>query len=383
MTLLAWVMLAFLSAMVGLAIELFRGLGRIGRLAMQPRREHQGAPLVSLIVAARDEARGIEAAARSLLALHYPALEIIAVDDRSSDATGQILEQLARTDSRLSVVHVRELPRGWLGKNHALSVGAAAARGDWLLFADADIVMQPDALERALGYAEHEGLDHLAVMPDIRVPGLLLQAFCTAFLCWGTVLLRPWKVRDPRSWRSVGIGAFNLVRRTCYVRAGGHEPIRLRPDDDLKLGKLLKRSGARSDILLGRGLLSVEWYHSVPELIDGLMKNSFAVVEYRTLPMLAGVPLYLVAGLGAPVALALGHGPVRWLAALAVLLQLGVMLRGTRETATPRRAALLYPVVGVLFAWIVLRALALTLSRRGIVWRGTYYPLAELRKNKI
>ncbi|HEV8600270.1 MAG TPA: glycosyltransferase family 2 protein [Gemmatimonadales bacterium] len=383
MSLLAWGMLGVLLVIAGLGLDVVLGFRKLERLADAAPREGAGAPLVSIVVAARDEARGIEAAARSLLTQRYPAFEIVAVDDRSTDATGEILERLARADPRLRVIHVRELPKGWLGKNHGLSVGAAAARGEWLLFTDADVVMAPETLARAVGFAERRGLDHLAVLPDIRLPGLLLSAFGTGFICWGTAILRPWKARDPRSWRFVGIGAFNLVRAAAYRRAGGHEPIRLRPDDDLKLGKILKRSGARSDFLLGKGLISVEWYHSVPEAIDGLMKNTFSVVEYRLLPMLAGVPLYLVGGLGPLAAFGFGSGPLRWIAAAAVTSQLGIMLFGTRESGAPRRVALLYPVVALLFAWIILRALVLNLAQRGIVWRGTFYPLAELRRNKV
>lgn len=383
MSVLGWAMLALLLVIAGLGLDVWLGLRRLERLASAAPRGGSGAPLVSIVVAAKDEARSIEAAAGSLLAQHYPRLEIIAVDDRSRDATGAILDRLAQGDSRLRVVHVRELPSGWLGKNHALSVGAAAAEGEWLLFTDADVMMEPDALARAVGLAEQRGLDHLAVMPEIRMPGLLLQAFSVGFLCWGLAVLRPWKARDGRSWRFVGIGAFNLVRAAAYARAGGHTPIRLRPDDDLKLGKLLKRSGARGDFLLGRGQISVEWYHSVGELINGLMKNSFSVVEYRTLAMLAGIPLYLIGGLGPLAALLLGSGPVRLLGAAAVLVQLGVLLLGAAETGTRRRAVLLYPVVSLLFAWIILRALVLNLSQGGIVWRGTFYPLAELRRNRV
>ena len=383
MTLLGWAMLALVLAIAGLGLDLLLGLRRLEHLADAPPCEDHRAPLVSIVVAAKDEAGGIEAAARSLLAQRYPRFEIIAVNDRSSDATGAILDRLARLDPRLRVIHVRELPPGWLGKNHALSVGGAGARGEWLLFTDADVVMEPDALARAVGLAERRGLDHLAVLPQIHMPGPLLQAFSVGFLCWGLTVLRPWKAGDPRSWRFVGIGAFNLVRAAAYARAGGHTPIRLRPDDDLKLGKILKRSGARSEFLLGRDSISVEWYHSVGQVIDGLMKNSFSIVEYRTLAMLAGVPFYVVGGLGPLAALALGHGPVRLLGAAAVLLQLGILLRGSAETRTPPYAVLLYPVVSLLFAWIVLRALVLNLSQGGIVWRGTFYPLAELRRNRV
>lgn len=383
MTLLGWAMLLLLLGIAGLAIDFRVGLGRLRRLADAVPREAAGAPLVSIVVAAKDEARAIEAATRSLLRQRYPSFEIVAVDDRSSDGTGAILDRLAQDDPRLRVVHVRELPPGWLGKNHALAIGAAAASGEWLLFTDADVVLQPETLALAVGQAERQGLDHLAVLPDIRMPGLLLQAFGVGFVCWGLVILRPWKASDPRSWRFVGIGAFNLVRAAAYARAGGHAPIRLRPDDDLKLGKLLKRSGARGDFLLGRGLVAVEWYDSVAAAINGLMKNTFSVVEYRVLPMLAGVPLYLIGGLGPLLAVLLGSGPVRWLGAAAVLIQLGVLLRGAGETGTPRRAALLYPIVSVLFAWIILRALVLNLAQGGIVWRGTFYSLAELRRNRV
>ena len=383
MTLLAWGMLGVLVVIVVMGLDVVLGFRRLERLREIPAREAAGAPLVSVVVAARDEARGIEAAARSLLAQRYASFEIVAVDDRSGDGTSGILDRLARSDPRLRAIHVRELPKGWLGKNHALSVGAAAARGTWLLFTDADVIMTPETLGRAVGFAERRGVDHLAVLPDIRLPGLLLSAFGTAFICWGAAILRPWKAREPDSWRFVGIGAFNLVRAEAYRRAGGHEPIRLRPDDDLKLGKILKRSGARSDFLLGKGMISVEWYHSVSEAINGLMKNTFSVVEYRLLPMLAGVPLYLVGGLGPLAALALGSGPLRWFGAAAVASQLGMMLFGTRESGAPRRVALLYPVVSVLFAWIILRALVLNLAQRGIVWRGTFYPLSELRRNRV
>lgn len=383
MTPLAWAMLVLLVLIAGAALDMLRGLGRLERLASAPVTPGATAPRVSVVVAARDEARGIEAAMRSLLGQQYPDFEIVAVDDRSSDGTGAILDRLAESSPRLRVLHVRELPAGWLGKNHGLSVAAAAATGEWLLFTDADVVMQPEALARAVGFAERRGLDHLALFPDIQVPGLLLQAFVTGFFCLGLAVLRPWKARDPRSWRFVGIGAFNLVRRSAYLRAGGHAPIRLRPDDDLKLGKILKQSGARSDILLGSGLISVAWYHTVGEAINGLMKNTFSVVEYRSLLMAASVPLYLVGALGPLAAALLGSGPLRILGLIGVLIQLGILLRGTMETGAPRRVVLLYPVVGVLLAWIILRALVLNLWQGGIVWRGTHYPLAELRRNRV
>ncbi|HEU5217411.1 MAG TPA: glycosyltransferase, partial [Gemmatimonadales bacterium] len=290
---------------------------------------------------------------------------------------------LAAREPRFSVQHVTELPPGWLGKNHALSVGAGSARGEWLLFADADIIMAPDAVSRAVAYAERRGLDHLTILPDTLMPGLLLTGFVIVGVEIFSMALRPWKARDPRSRSFVGVGAFNLVRASAYARAGGHEPIRLRPDDDIKLAKILKRSGARQDALSGRGMVSVEWYRSVGELVDGLMKNSFAVVQYNPVLMSGGVLFYLIVGLGPLAALLLGSGWLRVFGGLAVLAHVSVHLFVAIQTRLPKRAVLLYPAVYLLFAWIVLRAMVLNLHQGGIVWRGTFYPLSELRKNRV
>lgn len=375
-------MLLLLLGLVLSGIDLVLGISKIERLADLPSLTGP-APVVSLIVAARNEERNVESAARSLLAQAYPALEIIAVEDRSTDRTGAILDSLATGEPRLTVVHIRELPPGWLGKNHALSVGAAAGRGAWLLFADADVVMAPDAVSRAVGYAERRGVDHLTILPDTTMPGLLLKSFVGVGIVIFGMALRPWKARDPKSRSFVGVGAFNLVRSSAYRRAGGHEPIRLRPDDDIKLGKILKRSGARQDVLSGRGMVSVEWYRTLGETIDGLMKNSFSVVQYNPFLMIGGAGVYLVLGLAPLAAFGFGSGALRVLGGLAIGVQLLVQLFTAREAGLPRLSVLLYPVAYLLFAWILIRALALNLSQGGIVWRGTFYPLAELRKNRV
>ena len=382
MPLLGWAMLGLLLFIVVSGIDILAGLSRIEPLAGVAPRSGPG-PLVTLITAARDEARGIEAAARSLLGQNYSSLEFVMVNDRSTDRTGAILDGLAARDSRVRVVHLGELPSGWLGKNHALARGAAVARGEWLLFADADIVMDPTSIARAMQYVERRGLDHLTLLPELVMPGLLLQAFVSSFVLWLAGYLRPWKARDPGSRRFVGVGAFNLVRAGSYAAAGGHQPIRLRPDDDLKLGQILKRSGARQDLVQGRGLVSVEWYHSLGEAIEGLMKNSFAVVEYNPLLMVLGAAAYLVIGLGPLAAAVLGEGILRILGVVAAGFLLLLHMRGAREAGAPLRGALLYPVVSLIFAWIVLRALVVNLWQGGITWRGTFYPLSELRKNRV
>ncbi len=381
MTLLAWAAVILALVISGSAVDALLGLRRLGRLALADPIVGP-VPRVSIVVAARNEARGVEAGMGSLLAQRYAALEIVAVNDRSTDDTGAILDRLAMGEPRLRVVHVADLPSGWLGKNHALSLGAAAASGSWLLFTDADVVMQPDTLSRAIGHAERTGLDHLTVLPDLILPGLL-KCFTVAFVVWFSAYVRPWKASDPKSRFFVGVGAFNLVRTTAYHRAGGHEPIRMRPDDDLKLGKILKRSGARAEAMSGLDMVSVEWYHSLGEAIDGLMKNTFSVVEYYSLLLLSGALFYLLVGFGPMAMVAFGSGPVQLVGVFTIGCQLLVHTLTARETNAQGYAGAFYPLAALLMSWILIRALVLNLWQGGIVWRGTFYPLSDLRKNRV
>src|SRR2546425_36097 len=246
-------------------------------------------PRVSVVMAARDEERHIESAVAALLTQSYPDYELIVVDDRSSDRTAEILDRLATKSRRLHVIRVRELPHGWLGKNNAMRAGAASATGALLLFADADVMLKPHALSRAVRLLLVERADHVTVVPDMMSPTWTLALVVNYFMLWGFLSLRPWKTRDPRSSAYAGIGAFNLVRADAYHAIGGHSRIPLRPDDDLMLGKLLKRAGYRQIVAFSDGEVSVEWYRTVGELARGLRKNAFAGVGYSLLFVIGAV----------------------------------------------------------------------------------------------
>lgn len=319
MTPLSWLALTTLAIwlLIGLDLTLGnRSLSALRAVAADALREW---PRVSVIVAARNEARRIQQGLRSLLALDYPALELIVVNDRSEDDTGRLLDAMAAADPRLAVVHLHELPPGWLGKNHALQLGAGRATGDLLLFTDADIIMAPSTLRRAVALLQQQGLDHLTVSPAMTMPTPFLQIFGASFVLFFGIFVRPWKARDPKSPCHVGIGAFNLLRRAVYQSVGGHETIRLRPDDDLKLGKIVKRGGFSSDLALGCDFLSVEWYASVGEAIRGLEKNAFAGCDYRITLVLSGVAFHLLFTLWPYLALILCQGTPRLIYGAAVL----------------------------------------------------------------
>jgi glycosyltransferase involved in cell wall biosynthesis len=342
-----------------------------------------GGPRVSIVAAARNEARGITAAVRSLLCLDYPDLEIVLVNDRSTDETGALLRRLAAEFPRLIVTDITELPDGWLGKNYALHTGAAAARGDLLLFTDADIVFEPSTLRRAVAYMEAERIDHLAAIPDVRVPGVALNAFIAAFGVFFSLYARPWKARDPASRAHIGIGAFNLVRTAAYRAIGGHTRLAMRPDDDMKLGKVLKQRGFRQDAISGRGLIVVEWYATLGELIDGLMKNAFAGVDYSLIKVAGSTAALLLMNVWPFVAVFVTEGVTRALYAACVLLIVLIFHTSARYGGAPMKFVFAYPVAAVLFAYIIWRSAAIAVSRGAITWRGTAYSLAQMRANRL
>jgi glycosyltransferase involved in cell wall biosynthesis len=340
-------------------------------------------PKVSVLIPARNEERNIREALQSVLRQDYPHLEFIVVNDRSTDRTGAILAEMAAADRRLHVVELTELPDGWLGKNYALYRASEAASGEVLLFMDADIVMDPTVISRAVRHFCERQLDHLAIMPAVVMPGVLLRMFTSSFAIFFAAYARPWKANDPKSKAYIGIGAFNMVRASAYRAAGTHRAIAMRPDDDMKLGKLLKRQGCRQEMVVGAPLLRVEWYATLRETIDGLMKNSFAGVEYSVVASVAAGIAIFALHVWPFAALLVTHGAVWWLN-LAIVLALLVGVAGSnRYHGLPRWYAIGHPLCSVLFVYIVWRSMTITLWNGGIRWRGTHYPLALLKANKV
>ena len=382
-TFLFWLAAATAALFLATLGVLARARGKLRPLGIVQPLPQGELPLVSIVLGARDEERNIGEAMASMLAQDYPRLELVVVDDRSTDRTGEILDALAAADPRLRVVHVRELPKGWLGKCHALHTGAAEARGELILFTDADIVMKPDTLRRAASYVERERLDHLTMAPRVEMPGFLLQAFGVFFGICFLLFTRPWKARDPRSASHIGIGAFNLVRASSYRAIGTHRAIAMRPDDDMKLGKLMKKRGMTQDFLVGVDFISVEWYRTVPEAVRGLRKNGFAGLDYRLSMVFFTTLMQLACFIFPFAALFATTGPTRLLNALTVVLTLAIFGGAAREQLAPWWGGVAMPVVSLLFIVVVWNATLYALIHRGIEWRGTHYPLDELKANRI
>lgn len=362
---------------------LIAGFRRVPYLGEVPPLPDAECPTLSIIVPACNEADTVEPAMRSLLRLDYPGVELIAVEDRSTDATGEILDRLAREDPRLRVLHVKELPGGWLGKNHALHRGAAAASGKWLLFTDADVVYEPDSLRRAVALAEGGGWDHLVAYPELVARGFWERAFISFFMVIFNIRFRTWEAPQKRGKGYVGVGAFNLVRASVYRQLGGHERLKMDVADDVHLGKLIKLSGYRQCLAEARSLIRVRWAFGLRGVIHVLTKNAFAGHEYSWLLILRSI-----VGLGIVAVwpwLGLFAGPATARVACGGVLAAMLTLQAffARRGGIPTGYALAWPLAALLFLYISIRSGVLTQRQRGVYWRGTFYPLEELRRGML
>jgi glycosyltransferase involved in cell wall biosynthesis len=378
-----------LAAVLATALDIVLGYGRLARLGRVAPIDADEAPSVAIIVAARDEARHLEHALESVLALDYPRSEVIVVDDRSTDETPAILARMVERNRvrgsgpALRVVRIDALPEGWLGKTHALHRGASSTTAELLLFTDADIVYEPTALARAARLMRDAKLDHLALGPDLVVPTIPLSLAIGYFQLGFVILFRPWAAPNPRSKAHIGIGAFNLVRADTYARAGGHAPIALRPDDDVKLGKLLKTHGARQALADAGGFVRVEWYRNFRELARGLRKNSFAGLEYSIARFIGAIAVTLLVNVWPFIAVMVTHGATRIVNALVALVLVALYAFTTTVHRNRPWLAPLYPIAALLFLWVLVDAVVRTLASGGIEWRGTRYDLDALRSNRV
>lgn len=375
--LLAGLCLAWLFVAV-LALPSFINPRRLERLDVQPREW----PLVSVIVTALDEESTIEPALKTLLASSYPNLELIAVNDRSRDGTGAVIDRLASNDSRLMPIHIKELPPGWLGKVHAMSRGAASARGEWLLFTDADVHFRDQVIERVISVVERERLDHFTLWPSLLGKTVALRAALIAFTTNLLILLRPHRLGGENSRGFVGVGAFNLVRRSALNQTPGLEWLKMEIVDDTGLAKMMVESGFRSSWRSAGESLSVEWYPSISTMIRGLEKNMYGAFSHFRLSVFLIKFVLIIPFILAPYLAVFSFSP--WWLVASGLLVFGVwwLLSGLTAAAAGFGVAeaLLAPFVGAGIMFLALaRSTWLTLRNGGIRWRGTFYPLKELQ----
>jgi glycosyltransferase involved in cell wall biosynthesis len=346
----------------------------------------QSEPRVTIIVAARNEEEHIQETLTRLLALEYSNYEIIAVNDRSTDRTGPLMEEIAATSTahqRLTVVHVQELPAGWLGKTHAMWTASERATGDWLLFTDADVLFKPDTLRRAIAYGEVSRTDHVILFPRMIMhnPGeRMMMAFFQTLFIFGH---RIWKVDDPKARDYIGVGAFNLVRRSVYEAVGTYRALRMEILDDMKLGKIVKAAGFTQRGVFGEDLISLRWAKGAFGIVDNLTKNFFALLSFQWWRTLGSIFAVAFLNLGPFFGVWLAHGWARAPYAVALASIFLIYCGMSSLSAVRPYYFFLHPVSTSLFMYILLRSMVHTLWNDGVIWRGTKYPLDELRKGLV
>ncbi|HEY4381149.1 MAG TPA: glycosyltransferase family 2 protein [Acidobacteriaceae bacterium] len=380
---LAWLMAA---AWVYKLLEAAWGLSTVPNL-LAPEYDVTPAspPSLTVIVPARDEQANIAACLESLLAQDVTNLHILAVDDRSSDQTGVIMDTLARAHpDRLEVLHVTNLPAGWLGKTHAMALAArhaiATHNPEYLLFTDGDILFRRDAIRRALAGAAATQADHFVVLPTTLVKthgeGMLMSYIQTMSL-WA---VRPWRVPDPSAKRdAIGVGAFNLIRTQAYQQLGGFDATPMEVLEDLTLGRRVKRAGLRQRVAYAPGLVCVHWAAGAFGIVHGMTKNLFAVFRFRPAMLLAAA-VSVAAVTAGTVGLVFVHATR--IPALIMLGSIaGLYFLSSRTSRISPAYFVLFPIGASLVVYSMLRSMLLTVLRGGVVWRGTFYPLDELRKH--
>ncbi len=345
-------------------------------------------PSVTILIPAKDEGQRIRDCLESALNQDYPNFDVIAVDDRSEDDTGAVMDELAAADPRLKAIHITQPPAsGWTGKNNALAIGVREASGEWLLFVDSDVILQPAALSVAMGVVLRKNFDLLSLLPNLESHSIWesmlipLAGAATSSICLISL------TNSAASRVAFANGQFLFIRREAYEAFGGHTTVRDRFCEDIEIARQLKARGFRPRISWGSDYAAVRMYSSLPAIFRGWSRIFYAGANGSPWGPLAAVASLVFCAFSAYFALFwglwrnwhagggfAGHAAAVWLAAAA--LHLGLMTHYLARIYTwsgnSRRHALLFPVAGPMLAMILLRGVRMCFTRK-VEWRGTAY----------
>jgi hopene-associated glycosyltransferase HpnB len=346
------------------------------------------APKVSVIVPARNEEDALPAALESFVKLDYPNYEVIVVEDASTDGTGRIADEWAAnpdSQGRVRVIHNRELPGGWAGKVHALSLAAREASGEWILATDADVVFHPELLKLAVSLALEKGAQLVSVMPEMEPGGFWEKVVLPAFSLLLASLFPPRLVNRPGFPRALAAGAFILMRRRDFEDLGGYEPIKNVVIEDLRMAERFKNNGRRIYLAASRGLFHTKMYSGLGEMWEGLSRSAFEGVGYSVAKVFGGV------------AVAMWVGVLPWVASAVLILQSAATGNFAGRAAglalalvTCFESILIYapvmiflrvpifyvftmPLAALFYSGVALNSMCRSLFGSGVTWKGRNY----------
>ena len=345
-------------------------------------------PPVTILIPAKDEGQRIRDCLESALNQDYPNFNVIAVDDRSEDETGAVMDELAAADPRLKAIHVTQPPApGWTGKNNALATGVRDSTGEWMLFVDSDVILQPAALSVAIGVVLRKNFDLLSLLPKLESHSiweslLVPLAGATASSIYLIAL-----TNAAASRVAFANGQFLCIRRQAYEAFGGHATVRDRYCEDIEIARQLRARGLRPRISWGNDYAAVRMYSSLSAIFRGWSRIYYAGVNGSPWRPLAAVTSIIFCAFTAyfaiawglwrtwhPAGIFSGHAAAVWLSAAG--LHLGLMTyflaRIYHWSGNPRRNALLFPIAGPMLVTILLRGVKMCFTRK-VEWRGTAY----------
>lgn len=354
------------------------------KLIVKSRGEVEELPTLSVVIAARDEEAKLEDCLRSLAAQDHPNLEIIVVNDRSTDGTGAILERVGREFlEKIRSLSVWKLPEGWLGKCNAQQQGAELATGEYILFTDADVEFSPGVMSASHVYMRGEDADQLAVIPETTVASFLERAMMNVFAVCFFIGFPPHRAMVRNSGKYVGIGAFNMVSARMYKKIQGHKFLRLQIVDDVGLGRLVKFSGGIVRVAWGKDHVKVRWQDNLGMMIRGLEKNFFAAANYslvRIVMMTIGLVIFT---LWPWVGVWVGPTAARVLCGVVLAMQVVAAAATAVQSRFSVVHGLTVPAGVVLLLTAMWRSTIVTLRSGGVRWRDTFYPLKDLKQFRL
>ncbi len=343
------------------------------------------APLVSVIIPARNEEDGIGDCLRAVLAQDYPNFEVILIDDKSTDRTGEIARDFEESDPRLRCIQGKELPPGWMGKNHALFQGVREAKGEFLLFVDADSRLGPECLTQTMSRALEEGSDLLTIVPTLICGGFWEKVVHPILVQMIFVWAPSEKINDPDSEVASGNGPYMLFRRSAYEKIGGHEAVKDNIVEDLELARNIKRSGLRLTYVNAPELMSLRMYTCFSEIWEGWSKNFYLSLGGKVwLTVLASLGIFIyfiVPWLAMPAALAVlifGGWDPAWLAILSLAFAQCLVAMALRRVmfrlySIDASYPYLQPLGSAVLIGILVNSTIRTQYRKGVSWKGRTY----------
>ena len=356
-------------------------------IVVEPAPPPSPAPLISVCIPARNEERNIRACAEALLAQDYPNLEIIVLDDRSSDATPFILTEIAALDSRLHPISGSDLPKGWAGKPHALFQAAAHARGAWLCFVDADTIVDRSTLSSCYSKAIETQADMFTIMTFQVLDSFWEKVVMPLVLTALSVGFSPRKINDPKRKDAIANGQFILIKRATYLAIGGHESIKNSIVEDKALAEKVKWNGYRLIVADGMRIVRTRMYTSLPEMWEGWTKNIYLGLHDQPSLLLLGVfgaIVLLVSAFFLPLWPLIGSLWYRqgggWMAGAVIIQSLLIWALLIRERARVNQQLEISPWYSLttslgagVFAAMMLASAWKVLSGRGVTWKGRVY----------